>query len=95
MGAFFANWSAWKAMDSFFESSNANFILVCIKLFLATCVEDVSTAKRMHIKSSEKTNKNNAFGGTLSLQTLSFYPQQRDVILCTSFVFNYTEKNEF
>ena len=71
-------------MDSFFESSNANFILVCIKLFLATCVEDVSTAKRMHIKSSEKTNKNNAaFGGTLSLQTLSFPPQQRDVMLCT------------
>ena len=53
----------------------------------------------MYIKSSEKTNKNNAFGGTLSLQTLSFPPQQRDVemlvIYSARFVFNYTEKNEF
>ena len=90
MGAFFANWSAWKAMDSFFESSNSNFIVVFFNLFLATCVEDVSTAKRTYIKSSGKTNKNNArlVVLSLSLQTPSFPPQQRDVMLCTTFVFN-------
>ena len=27
VGAFFANWSAWKAMDSFFESSNSNILV--------------------------------------------------------------------
>ena len=82
VGAFFANWSAWKAMDSFFRSSNSNFILVSQSF---SRVEELSTAKRTYIK-SEKTNKN-AFG-TLSLsQTLSLPPQQRDVILYT-FVFN-------
>ena len=48
-------------MDSFFESSNSNFILVSQSF---SRVEELSTAKRTYIK-SEKTNKN-AFG-TLSL----------------------------
>ena len=46
----------------------------------------------MYIKSSEKTNKNNAFGGTLSLSKLSLSILNREMLYYAQVLYLITQK---